>query len=84
VIPQPGATTWIRISGTDAKIGDGVAVEFEGLRVNFDTNPAQRELSAAGPGALGVNPIPEGEIEIALNGTNIDGTRVRWRLVRGA
>jgi hypothetical protein len=84
VIPEPGATTWIRISGTDARIGDAVFAVYEGRRTALDTNPAQRILSAAGPGAPGVDSIPAGTIEIALNSANTDLNRVFWFLMRAA
>lgn len=74
---------WVRISGTAAKVGDSVDAMYEGRRTNLSGDtPATRILTAAGPGAPGFNALPEGTIEIALNGINSDGGYVHWEIRR--
>lgn len=82
IIINPGATTWVKITGTDAKQGDAVVCVFEGLRVTSDGTPAQRRVSAAGPGAAGINTLNDGEIELSLSGSNADNTYMHWFLLK--
>lgn len=83
LILQPGATfTWAKITNTAAEIGDTVEVFYEGRRVATPNNPASRILSAAGPGATGTNVLNAGEIEVAMNSSNTDGTFVHWKITR--
>lgn len=82
VIPLPGATTWIKITGTDAQAGDSVLITYEGRRTAAPLNPAARITAAAGPGAPGTNALAAGEIELTLSGSNSDLNYVTWKLIR--
>lgn len=82
-IPAPGATTWVRISGTAAVAGDTILVTWAGGRTSSAANPATRRLVGSGPGEPGTTVLPDGVIEIALSASNPDATSVTWILVRG-
>ena len=83
-IPLPGGdqVNWVMISGTAAQLGDTVLVTYEGRLVASPNSPAARIVAGAGPGAVGPTVIPAGSILLSLSGTNTDGARLTWVVVK--